>query len=149
MSDDPLAKWRRDAVEPAAPASLQETASSATANDYAYVAFDAADRQERVALRRASGLVREPSYAGLIELAHDGESGSIVILIFSFNLKVTIIGRNLQSLVTGLRMSKIQFVQEYDAKRWEKPKDESAPFVETITVTVKKVPDAVTEVETP
>ena len=32
----------------------------------------------------------------------------------------------------------VDFIQEFDADRWEKPKDEKAPFIESIEVVVQE-----------
>jgi hypothetical protein len=143
MADDPLAKHRL----PLTPVIASAPQLPQVSNDYEYEPFAGSDRQEYIAFIRKNGMVREPSYGGLIEISHDGEAGSIVILTFSFNMQVTIQGRNLHALVTGIRMKKIEFVQEFDAERWEAPKDSSLPFVESIAITVMKPAKALATAE--
>jgi hypothetical protein len=49
-------------------------------------------------------------------------------------LTVLVEGRNLQPVIMALQMGTADFIQEYDPDKWPMPKDEKAPFIESITV---------------
>ena len=128
--NDPLAQYRKNPPGPTAgtppPKSTDE-----------YVAFDAKDKVDRLKIRRANDPTRSPSYAYLLDVVYDGPYGTNFVLVFTF-LMVLVRGRNLQQLVTALEMGTADFIQEFDPDRWQKPKDEAAPFIESIEVVVQE-----------
>ncbi|MEI2722164.1 MAG: hypothetical protein V9H26_01060 [Verrucomicrobiota bacterium] len=60
---------------------------------------------------------------------------------------VCIRGRNLQPIISSLELSTTDFIQEFDADRWSKPKDEKAPFIESIEVVVQENGPPISESE--
>jgi len=128
---DPLAQYRKKS--PGVVAEQQPPK-----NHDQYVAFDAKDNVERLLIRRANAESRSPGYGSLLDITHDGPYGTNFVLYYSFMMMVLVEGRNLQPVITALQMGTAEFIQEYDPDRWQKPKDEKAPFIESITVVVQQ-----------
>ena len=57
---------------------------------------------------------------------------------YSFMMMVLVEGLNLQPVVMALQMGTADFIQEFDADRWQKPNDEKAPFIESIKVVLQE-----------
>ena len=74
-------------------------------------------------------------------------SGRRLDVAFSFAL-VTITGRNLQEIADAIANERCAFVQQFNPKQWAKPKDDSAPFVETIAYLMTKPQDVTENKET-
>lgn len=102
-----------------------------------YVAFDAKDRVERLKIRFANQQTRAPRYHDLLDITYDGPYGTNFVLIYSFMIIVLVEGRNLQGVISALEMGTADFIQEFDADRWQKPTDEKAPFIESIKVVMQ------------
>jgi hypothetical protein len=128
--NDPLAQYRKKPVanvaEPTPPKGPEE-----------YVAFDAKDKVERLSIRHADRQARTPSYGYLLDIAHD-EQGTSFMLYYSFMMMVLVEGRNLRPIIMAIQMGTAEFIQEYDSTRWAKPKDEKAPFIESIQITMEQ-----------
>jgi hypothetical protein len=128
--NDPLAQYRKKPVanvaEPTPPKGPEE-----------YVAFDAKDKVERLSIRLADRQARTPSYGYLLDIAHD-EPGTSFMLYYSFMMLVLVEGRNLRPVIMAVQMGTAEFIQEYDPARWAKPKDEKAPFIESIQITMEQ-----------
>jgi hypothetical protein len=77
-------------------------------------------------------------YGYLLDIAHDGPFGTNFVLYYSFMMIVLVTGRNLQPVIMALQMGTADFIQEYDPDKWPKPKDENAPFIETIQITMEQ-----------
>jgi hypothetical protein len=75
-------------------------------------------------------------YGYLLDIAHDGPFGTNFVLYYSFMMIVLVTGRNLQPVIMALQMGTADFIQEYDPDKW--PKDENAPFIETIQITMEQ-----------
>lgn len=131
---DPLSQYRKT---PVAPAGQISTPSG----EDEYVAFDAKDRVERLKVRRANAPTHSPGYVFLVDVAYDGTFGTNFVLQFSF-MTVFVTGKNLQNVVAALEMSTAAFIQEFDPDRWPKPKDEKAPFIESIEVVMQERPSS-------
>jgi hypothetical protein len=129
--NDPLAQYRKKPVgnvaEPTPPKGPDE-----------YVAFDAKDKVDRLQIRQANAQARSPGYGYLLDIAHDGPYGTNFVLYYSFMMMVLVEGRNLQPVVMALQMGTADFIQEYDSDKWPKPKDEKAPFIESIQITMEQ-----------
>lgn len=127
---DPLAQYRKKPIgavaEPPPPKGPQE-----------YAAFDVKDKVDRLSIRKADGQARIPSYGYLLDIAHD-EPGTSVMLYYSYMLMVLVVGRNLKPVIMAIQMGTAEFIQEYDPARWPKPKDEKAPFIESIEFIVEQ-----------
>jgi len=136
---DPLAEFRKKPVGPAT-----QTPSPKGVDEY--VAFDAKDKVDRLRIRRANDPTRSPGYAYLLDIVYDGPYGTNFVLVYTF-LMVMVIGKNLQHLITALEMGTVDFIQEFDPDRWEKPTDEKAPFIESIDVVVQESAPSISETE--
>jgi hypothetical protein len=60
---------------------------------------------------------------------------------------VKVRGTNLLPIVTALELGTADYIQEFDAERWAKPKDPKAPLIESIEVVVKENGPEVEETE--
>jgi hypothetical protein len=139
---DPLAQFRKTPVEAgeraAGPAKPREPEG--------YLAFDTKDKVDRLRVRRANAPTRSPGYAYLLDIAYDGSYGTNFVLVFTF-LMVLVRGRNLQGIVTALELGTVDFIQEFDPDRWEKPKDETAALIESIEIVVQDSGPSVSQAE--
>ncbi|HLZ15705.1 MAG TPA: hypothetical protein VKQ08_01645 [Cyclobacteriaceae bacterium] len=128
--NDPLAQYRKKPIgtvaEPPPPKGPEE-----------YVAFDAKDKVDRLSIRKADLQARTPAYGYLLDVAHD-EPGTSFMLYYSFMMIVLVEGRNLRPVIMAIQMGTAEFIQEYDPVRWAKPKDEKAPFIESIQITMEQ-----------
>jgi hypothetical protein len=126
---DPLAPFRKR------PASATPHAAAISTEDRGgYVAFDAKDRVERLKIHRANNPSRSP-FGPPLDVMFDGEFGTNFVLMWDF-LIVEVVGRNLQEVVHAIQNGTCDFIQEFDRDRWDMPKDNSAAFIESITVHV-------------
>jgi len=139
--NDPLAQFRKKPIVPGSGTAPPQTPEG-------YVAFDAKDKVDRLKIRRANDPTRSPGYAYLLDVVYDGEYGTNFVLVFTF-LMVLVKGRNLQNLIMALEMGTAEFIQEFDADRWQKPADEKAPFIETIEVVVQETGPSISDSEEP
>jgi hypothetical protein len=126
---DPLAQFRKSPVGPGPAIPPKGTDE--------YIAFDAKDKVDRLKIRRANDPTRSPGYAYLLDVVYDGTYGTNFVLVYTF-MMVLVRGRNLQPVVMALEMGTADFIQEFDPERWEKPKDDKAPFIESIEVVVQE-----------
>lgn len=129
--NDPLAQYRKKPIvgtvaEPPPPKGPEE-----------YQAFDAKDKVERLSIRYANQQARTPSYGYLLDIGHD-EQGTSFILYYSFMMMVLVEGRNLKPVIMAIGMGTADFIQEFDSARWSKPKDDKAPFIESIKLIVEQ-----------
>ena len=136
---DPLAQYRKK------PASAADNTTTPKEPE-GYVAFDAKDKVDRLKIRRANDPTRAPGYAYLLDVVYDGPFGTNFVLVYTF-LMVLVKGRNLQPVIMALEMATADFIQEFDADKWKMPKDEKAPFIESIEVVVQENGSSVSESE--
>lgn len=127
---DPLAQYRKKPV-----GSSEQTPPPLGGGDY--LAFDSKDKVERLKIRRANAPTRTPGYHYLLDVVYDGSYGTNFVLVYTF-MMVCVRGRNLQAVVASLEMGTADFIQEFDSERWQKPKDERAPFIASIEVLVQE-----------
>lgn len=135
---DPLAQYRRKP----APAK----GSGAERESEAYAAFDAKDKVDRLRIRRVMDPTRSPGYAYLLDVVYDGPYGTNFVLVYTF-MMVLVRGRNLQTVIAALEGGMADFIQEFDADRWETPKDPAAPFIESIEVIVQEGGPSIADAE--
>lgn len=128
---DPLAQYRK--TKPAG-ATVQTPPPKGPDE---YVAFDAKDKVDRLLIRQANAQARSPGYGYLLDITHDGPYGTNFVLVYSFMMMVLVEGRNLQPVIMALQMGTAYYIQEFDADRWQKPKDDKAPFIESIKVVLQ------------
>jgi hypothetical protein len=88
-------------------------------------------------LRPARGLWSLPTYSQLIDILFDGKATSFVALIFLHQV-VIIKGRNLSSIVAGLRMRTQWLIEQHDA-----PLSANEPFVEHMEFITENIPAVV------
>lgn len=138
---DPLAQFRKQ--RPAGPAG---TAEGTTGEPEGYVAFGTKDRVDRLKIRRAMAPTRTPGYNYLLDVVYDGSFGTNFVLVYTF-MMVLVQGKNLQSVVMALESGTADFIQEFDAERWAKPKDATAAFIESIEVVVQESGPSITDTE--
>ena len=136
---DPLAQFRKK-MNPASPGGDGPAAKEE------YVAFGAKDKVSRLRIRRAMAPTRAPGYTYLLDVVYDGSYGTNFVLVFTF-LMVLVRGRSLQPVIAALELGMADFIQEFDSDQWQKPADESAPFIESIEVVVQESPASVAEGE--
>lgn len=129
MADDLLAQYRRTPLAPKA-----AVLPSKEADDYA--AFGTRDKVHRMRICNASPVVNSPGYNLLVNVTSDGRLGTSFILAYTV-LLVMVKGRNLQKLIFAIENHMADFIQEFDAERWQKPADENAAFIESIEVIIK------------
>ena len=127
---DPLAQFRKK------PPGAVEAGTAVRQQDE-YVAFETKDKVDRLLIRQANAQARSPGYAFLLDIAYDGPYGTNFVLYYSFMMMVLVEGRNLQPVIMALQMGTAEFIQEY-SDRWPTPKDEKAPFIQSIKVVVEQ-----------
>ena len=138
-TDDILAQFRKTPSG----ASLSATPPKDTDE---YVAFGTKDKVSRLRIRSAGDLTNAPGYNVLLNVVYDGRQGTHFMLVYTV-LMVLVRGRNLQRLVFAIENGMADYIQEFDAARWQKPADASAPFIESIEVKVVEKGSEASEVE--
>jgi hypothetical protein len=127
MADDPLARWRRPGEQPA----------SLSARESKIV--ELSDYQVDANKDRSGGWLelrplKSPwslcSYAQLRKIQFNGPKPTRLDLIFTFEM-VTVKGRNLESVLNGLRSRTLASIEQFDPKSQEAPKAD-ALLVESI-----------------
>lgn len=103
-----------------------------------YQAFKKADtRQHRLKLRPSLRAWQRVNYDYLQRIVEDGIFGTQIGLVFSFSV-VIIKGRNLLPIADAIDAQLCEYVQQFDAERWEMPPaDDKAPFVESMEIHVQ------------
>ena len=97
-----------------------------------YVAFGGKDRVERLKIHFAKGMTHAPGYLYLRDVSSDGEHGTNCVLMFDF-MVILVRGKNLQPMVTALRLGTADFIQEFNSDLWPQPADDS-PLIEAIEI---------------
>ena len=127
MTFDPLAPYRK------APLTTKDGGELPEWRDE-YEAFAAKDKVSRLRIRSMAAPVNAPGYNILLNVIYDNQYTNF-ILVYSV-LHVLVQGRNLQKVVFAIENDLADYIQEYDLRRWAKPKDPAAPFIESIVITV-------------
>lgn len=128
MADDPLAQFRKSPPVPAGAIMPPKGADE-------YVAFGTKDKVNRLRIHSALAPTHSPSYNILLNIIFDGQYGTNFVLVYTV-MMVLVRGKNLQKMVFAIENGMSDYIQEYDPDRWEKPKDASAAFIESIEVKV-------------
>ena len=128
MRDDLLSQYRKT---PPAPGGGKVPPSEAEE----YAAFGTKDKVLRLRIRSLAEPVHSPGYNILLDVVYDGQKGTNFMLVYTV-LAVLVQGKNLQNAVFAIENGKADFIQEFDADRWEKPKDANAAFIESIQIKV-------------
>ena len=126
---DPLAQFRKTPQSPA------PGATTPPKDTDAYAAFGTKDKVFRLRIRRAMAPTRSPGYAYLLDVVYDGSFGTNFVLVFTF-LMVLVRGKNLQALVFALENGMVDFIQEFDPDKWQKPTDANAAIIESIEIKI-------------
>jgi len=85
-----------------------------------YLAYRPTTKARRLMVRRAREAHRAPGYQYLVDVMWDGDKGEQIGLVFS-HTTILVSGKNLQDLAQQLAGEKVQFIQEFDPKRWPMP----------------------------
>lgn len=125
MANDPLAPYRKTASP-----SMGGALPPQMAEDYE--AFAAKDKVCCLRIRSRAAPINSPRYRMLLNVVYDRE-GTHFIMVFT-TLIVLVRGRNLQNIVFAVENELADFIQEFDARHWQKPKDAAAPFIESIDI---------------
>jgi hypothetical protein len=141
MADDILAQFRKT------PSAASVSATPPKDTDE-YVAFGTKDKVQRLRIRSAGDLTNAPGYNVLLNVVYDGRQGTHFMLVYTV-LMVLVRGRNLQKLVFAIENGMADYIQEFDAARWQKPADANAPFIESIEVKVVEKGTEAVEAEGP
>lgn len=132
MSDDPLQRFRTGgapAAEPAPPA--------ATAEKEQYEAFKSVTRHQiRLKIRPYLRAWERIPYSYLHRIVEDGDYGKQIALVYQFAV-VIIKGRNLWVVAEAISDENCELIQAFNPDKWERPTDESKPFIESIDIHVQ------------
>jgi hypothetical protein len=138
MADDPLARWRRSGVQGSAP--LPESDRENKVVGLADYQGDAGkDRSGGwLELRPVKGAWALCSYAQLRKILFNGPKPTRIDLIFTYE-RVTVRGRNLEALLTGLRSRTLAEIEQFNPEKHKQPEPD-ALFVESIESTENAPP---------
>jgi hypothetical protein len=126
MADDLLAQFRRTgatSVDGAKPPSVPQE----------YVAFAAKDRSQYLDIRLARPPYHSPRNHLLVNVAYDGPFGTNFLVTYT-TMNVLVRGSNLQEVVFAIQNQMAAYIQEFDPDKWPRPKNEKAPFIESIEI---------------
>jgi len=98
-------------------------------------------RTERIELRPLRGLWSMPTYTQLVDVLFDGPNPSFLALVF-VELLVIVKGRNLKSIVAGLRQRTQWIIEQYDSAR-DGPAPAGTPVVESMEFITDNIGHAV------
>ena len=109
-----------------------EKATLASTDAEQYEAFRVVDRRQlSLHLRPIGEPYLRAQYKYLLYVV-EAPSGTRLEVVFSFGI-VTVKGRHLREIADAINNERCAYVQQFDAKQWPKPKDGSAPFVESLS----------------
>jgi hypothetical protein len=128
MTHDPLSQFRKTPITPKGGMMPPTEADE-------YLAFGTKDKVPRLKIRSNPTLVHSPGYNLLLDVVSDGQLGTHFILVYTV-LLVLVRGKNLQKMVFAVESGMADFIQVFDPERWQKPKDETAAFIESIEIQV-------------
>lgn len=128
MTHDPLAQFRKTPVAPRdAILPPKETDD--------YVAFGTKDKVRRLDIRMLPDMEHSPAYNLLLDVVSDSRGGTNLMLVYTVML-VMVKGANLHKVAFAVKNQMADYIQEFDPKRWQKPADAQAAFIESIEVKV-------------
>ncbi len=128
MADDILAQFRKGPRASTGAAQPPKEADE-------YQAFDTKDKIRRLRILNATPMTNALGYNLLLNVVSDGSQGTHFILVFTI-LQVLVQGKNLQKMIFAIENHMADYIQEFDPERWQKPKDPSAPIIESIEIKV-------------
>ena len=100
-----------------------------------YLAFGTKDKVRRLRIRSGATMTHSPGYNLLLDVVSDGQEGTHFILVYSI-LMVMVQGKNLQKMVFAIENGMADFIQAFDAKRWQKPTDANAAVIDSIEIKI-------------
>ena len=130
MGDDFLTQLRRSA---ASSAGVSSQPPSPLPPKEEYIAFEAKSRTEFLNVLLTKPPHHSPKNQYILNVVHDGALGTEFLITYTF-MNISVHGRNLKEVVFAIQHSMAVYIQEYDPERWPKPKDDKAPFIESIVV---------------
>ena len=141
MTKDPLEKWRKPGAAAAPPTLVKDSGANTEGQEY-----EEKDptrfRLHCLEMRPTTGLWALLSYAELMDVLFDGPNPSFIALVFTRQL-VIVKGRDLKTIVAGLRMRTQWVIEQYDEKKGPAPKN--TPVVESMEFFYQDVPMLVAE----
>lgn len=97
-----------------------------------YDAFRRSDKRvQKLKFRPRNRAWERIAYHALYRIVEDGIYGTQIGLVYNFAV-IVIKGRNLQPIAEAIDSEQCDYVQQFDADRWEKPSDPKAPFIEAM-----------------
>ena len=128
MAHDPLAQFRKSPVTPSGGMLPPKEPDE-------YLAFGTKDKVRRLRIRSGATMTHSPGYNLLLDVVSDGQEGTHFILVYSI-LMVMVQGKNLQKMVFAIENGMADFIQAFDAKRWQKPTDANAAVIDSIEIKI-------------
>jgi hypothetical protein len=125
MGDDLLAQFRRT------PATSASGPRPPVPDEY--VAFAAKDKAQFLDIRLVRPPYHSPRNNLLVNVAYDGPFGTNFLVTYT-TMNVLVRGRNLQEVVFAVQNLMAIYIQEFDPDRWSRPKNDKAPFIESIEI---------------
>ena len=98
-----------------------------------YTAFAGKDQSSYLEIRSAALPYHCPYYTFHLNTAFDGPYGTNLVIYFGV-MTVLVRGRNLREVAFAIQKHKAIFIQEFDPERWPAPKNDRAPFIESIKI---------------
>ncbi|HEV2695905.1 MAG TPA: hypothetical protein VG347_23650 [Verrucomicrobiae bacterium] len=135
MPEDPLAQYRKSPQIPPVGTSIPPAGTMPPKGSEEYVAFVTKDKVNRLRIHSAMAPTHSPSYNILLDIVYDGQYGTNFVLLYTV-MMVLVRGKNLQKMVFAIENGMADGIFEFDPDRWEKPKDASAAFIESIEIKV-------------
>jgi hypothetical protein len=141
-----LAQFTRRGNNAPPPNNAETSASEPEDGSVGYQAYRSVDRkQARLELRSAMHASEWVPYGYLLRIVVD-PLGKHLALIFTF-MAITVHGENLELIAHAVADERCDYIQEFSPKRWGKPADSEAAFVESIEFIVDKPPMSAAEKE--
>ena len=126
MAHDPLAQFRKSPVTPSGGMLPPKEPDE-------YLAFGTKDKVRRLRIRSGATMTHSPGYNLLLDVVSDGQEGTHFILVYSI-LMVMVQGKNLQKIVFAIENGMADYIQAFDAERWQKPTDANAAVIDSIEI---------------
>jgi hypothetical protein len=142
MPEDTIAKWRRGVTQAAAAPPLEVVGGrEAPGGEEAHASVEGQNRAGGwLEVRPARGPWSLLSYPELLQVDYDPHL-AFIVLIFR-HVMVTVKGRNLDELMTGLRTRLTSVIAQYDPERHGTP-EKNVAVVEAIEFTTQRLSESV------
>lgn len=110
-----------------------------------YVAFKTQDKLLRVEIFCKDGMAYAIPYSYLATVVYDYHKGARLYLNDGNGISLRIHGQRLRPISQALNLHTCSAIREFDPERFEKPRDPSAPFIESIKVSIRSGPETLLE----